>query len=54
MDFKAIIFEPVSFERGKEKYEKENMGSRKQENGMVEKWKERKKWGGKKMKLKIW
>ena len=43
MDFKAIIFAPVSFERGKEKYEKENMESGKQENDRVEKWKERKK-----------
>ena len=48
MDFKAIIFEPGSFKRGKGKWGEE---SRKMER--VRKWKEREKQGGKKMELKM-
>lgn len=50
MDFKAIIFEPGSFKRGKEKQEKGKWGK---ESTKMERKKERKKWGGKKMELKM-
>lgn len=53
MDFKAIIFEPGSFKRGKEKQEKGKWGKESRKMERVRKWKERKKWGGKKMELKM-
>lgn len=53
MDFKAIIFEPGSFKRVKEKQEKRKRGAESRKMERVRKWKERKKQGGKKMELKM-
>ena len=53
MDFKAIIFELGSFNRGKEIQEKGKWGKESGKMERVQKWKERKKWGGKKMELKM-
>ena len=53
MDFKAIIFEPGSFKRGKEKQEKGKWGEESRKMERVRKWEEREKQGGKKMELKM-
>ena len=53
MDFKAIIFEPGSFKRGKEKQEKGKWGEESRKMERVRKWKEREKQVGKKMELKM-